>query len=195
MARGQLKNIFLSASIPIADRHPKYIDTADVIAIRDAVIALVSTVLPSYRLIWGGHPSITPLVNYVIEKQKRNVQDHVLLYQTKFYEHIFPEDNNEFENVILTPNLNEKKPSLKLMRETMFREHKYAAGVFIGGMEGVEDEYELFRELQPEAKLIALASTGAAAKMIYESEINPNERFLNDYAYSSIFQEFLNDKL
>ncbi len=195
MARGQLNNIFLSASIPLPERNPKYIETADVIAIRDAVIALVTTVVPKYRLIWGGHPSITPLVNYVIQKQKRNVQDYVLLYQTKFYEHIFPEDNNEFENVILTPNLNEKKPSLKLMREIMFREHQFIAGVFVGGMEGVEEEYAMFREFQPQAKLIPLASTGAATKIIYENQINPNDRFLKDYAFGSIFQEFLIDKI
>jgi len=40
MATRELKNIFLSASIPLPERDPKYYETADVIAIRDAVIAL-----------------------------------------------------------------------------------------------------------------------------------------------------------
>ena len=57
-----LKKIFLSASIPLADRDPKYFDTADNTAIRDAVIALARIVLPKAELVWGGHLSITPLI-------------------------------------------------------------------------------------------------------------------------------------
>ena len=63
-----MKNIFLSASIPLPERHPKYYNTADIIAIRDAVIALASVVIDKHRIIWGGHPSITPLINFVIER-------------------------------------------------------------------------------------------------------------------------------
>jgi len=194
MAKETLKNIFLSASVPLPERDPIYIETADIVAIRDAVIALVTTVIPKYRLIWGGHPSITPLVNYVVQKQKRSVQEYVLLYQSRFFEQYFPEDNNAFENVILTRALADKNASLKLMRETMFRNHTFEAGIFIGGMEGVEKEYTLFRELQPEATFIPLASTGAASKIIFDNQINPDRRFLNDFAYSSIFQEYILDK-
>ena len=61
MAEEQLRNIFLSASIPLPERDPKYIDSADIIAIRDAVTALIDVVIPEYRLIWGGHPSITQI--------------------------------------------------------------------------------------------------------------------------------------
>ena len=55
-----VKNIFLSASVPLPER--EYFGTEDVIAIRDSVIALASAVLanPDYHLIWGGHPSVTP---------------------------------------------------------------------------------------------------------------------------------------
>lgn len=195
MAKRELKNIFLSASIPLPERDKKYYETADVIAIRDAVIALCTTILPNYKLIWGGHPSITPLVNYVLQKLNIGIQDHVELYQSKFFEKFYPEDNNKFENVILTPILEDRDASLKLMREIMLGDKEFAAGIFIGGMQGVVDEYKIFKELHPNAIVIPLASTGAAAKMIHENEINPNERFLNDYAYSSTFKEFLIDKI
>ena len=72
MASTEIKNIFLSASIPLPERDAKYIDTADIIAIRDAVIALSTVVLPNHRIIWGGHPSVTPLIYYVIEKLIKN---------------------------------------------------------------------------------------------------------------------------
>lgn len=195
MASKELKNIFLSASIPLPERDAKYYESADVIAIRDAVIALCTTVLPNHRLIWGGHPSITPLVNYVLQKLRMNIQDHVTLYQSRFFEKFYPEDNNKFENVILTPTLEDRDKSLRLMRELMLGSQKFEAGIFIGGMEGVEDEYKMFREFHPEALVIPLASTGAAAKIIYENSINKNERFQNDYAFSSTFHEFLIDKI
>ncbi|MCG8795920.1 hypothetical protein [Tenacibaculum finnmarkense] len=195
MARKKLKNIFLSASIPLIERDSKYYETTDVIAIRDAVIALSTTVLPNYKLIWGGHPSITPLINYVLQKLNMDIHDHIELYQSKFFEKFYPEDNNKFKNVILTPILENRDSSLKLMRELMLGNKEFAAGIFIGGMEGVEQEYKMFKKLHPNAIIIPLASSGAAAKIIYENEINQNERFLNDYAFSSTFKEFLIDKI
>jgi len=194
MATKQLKNIFLSASIPLSYRDEKYYATADVIAIRDAVIALATCVLPKYRLIWGGHPSITPLIYYVMQKLNINVQEHLTLYQSLFFQKYFPEDNNKFENVIQTPVHDDRDSSLRLMREMMLGTKEYVAGIFIGGMEGVEVEYKMFKEFHPDALIIPLASTGAAAKILYDNHHN-NKRFVDDYAFSSIFQECLIDKI
>jgi hypothetical protein len=196
MAAKELKNIFLSASIPFKERDPKYFDTSDVIAIRDSVIALASVVLPNHRLIWGGHPSITPIVYFVMEKLKLNIQEHVVLYQSKYFEHLFPEDNNRFQNVILTDNLGDKKNSLYHMRTRMLTENEFAAAVFIGGMEGVQDEFNLFKEFYPNALLLPIASTGAAANMIYKSSAsNYDITLLNDYAYSALFKSLLKNIL
>lgn len=60
--RPVLAPVFLSASIPDPARDKRYFGTGDTIAIRDAVIALVSVVLPRTKLVFGGHPAITPLV-------------------------------------------------------------------------------------------------------------------------------------
>jgi hypothetical protein len=49
------------------------------------------------------------------------------------------------------------------MRQTMFREHEFDAAVFIGGMNGILDEYALFHALQPTAKVLPVFSTGGAA--------------------------------
>ena len=196
MVAEELKNIFLSASIPSPERDTKYYDTADVIAIRDAVIALATIVLPRYKLIWGGHPSITPLIYCVLKKSNIDIQEHVILYQSKFFEKSFPKDNDKINNVILTDNLGDKDSSLKFMRQTMFKSHQFNAGVFIGGMEGVEEEYELFKELQPTASQLPLASTGAAAKILYDRYSNgENPRLCDDYAYMSLFQDYLIDEI
>lgn len=197
MAPEELKNIFLSASVPFKDRDAKYIDTCDVIAIRDAVIALTSVVIPKHRLIWGGHPSITPVIYHVMQRLGLNIQKHVILYQSKYFENSFPEDNNQFENVILTTSKEQRDSSLLHMRQQMFSENKFAAGVFIGGMEGVEDEYSLFRKLHPEALILPIASTGAAAQIVYHElpEQLKNTRLEDDYAYMSLFQELLIEKI
>ncbi|PUV24162.1 hypothetical protein [Sphingobacterium athyrii] len=197
MVTKELKNIFLSASIPFKERHEKYYNTADIIAIRDSVIALASLVIPKYRLIWGGHPSITPIIYHVLEKYEIDIQSHVKLYQSKYFEKIFPIENKEFETVVITDDLGELKPSLRLMREKMLGENTFEAGIFIGGMDGIEDEYSLFRELNPKSIILPIASTGAAAKIIYDNNVDEfkNEKLINDYGYMSLFQELLIDKL
>ena len=75
----KVKNVFLSASVPKPGR--EFYGTEDVIAIRDAVIALTSTVLanPEYHLIWGGHPSITPLITLVLDRYGLKMSDRVTL--------------------------------------------------------------------------------------------------------------------
>lgn len=194
MASKELKNIFLSASIPLLERDAKYIETADIIAIRDAVIALTTVVLPHHRIIWGGHPSITPLIYYVMEKLKINIQEHVMLYQSLWFEDKFPEDNNKFENVIYTEKKKDIPSSIQHMRLRMFSEHQFAAAVFIGGMNGIEDEFKMFTEIHPNALKIPIASTGAASKIVYDNMLSSNyknKRLEKDYGYMSLFQEFL----
>ena len=193
----KMKNIFLSASIPLPERDEKYIGTADIIAIRDAVIALTTVVLPQHRLIWGGHPSITPLIYYVMERLNLNIQEHITLYQSRFFEKYFPEDNNKFENIVFTDVVdNDREKSLLYMRHKMLDESEFSAGIFIGGMEGVEEEYDMFIEKHPKALALPIASTGAAAKKIYDERFtDKNERLVKDYAYMSLFQKFLINKI
>lgn len=193
----EIKNIFLSASIPLQERDPEYIETADIIAIRDAVIALTTVVLPSHRLIWGGHPSITPLVYHVMEKLNLNIQEHITLYQSMFFEKYFPKDNNKFDNIVLTDIVEgDRKRSLLHMRNRMLGESEFVAGIFIGGMEGVEEEYDMFIKKHHNAIILPIASTGAAAKKIYDERFtDKNERLVKDYAYMSLFQKYLIDKI
>lgn len=188
--------IFLSASIPTPDKK-KYFENADLFAIRDSVRALATVVIPKTKLVWGGHLAITPLIRYVITNFiQRNIQEHVLLYQTTFFEHLFPPDNAFFEEVRIVERKEDRETSLREMRIKMFTENQFTAGVFIGGMEGVQDEYEMFLDYQPHAKLFPVASTGAAARFIYESmEPKPNLRLSNDLAYMALFRMLFNNLL
>lgn len=192
MVKNCLKKIFLSASIPSEDRDRKFYETADVVAIRDSVRALARVVIPEAHLIWGGHPAITPLIRHVMAGMNSQIKEHITLYQSNFFKDLFPEDNFHFENVQLTEKLEDKASSLKLMRDEMIIKNDFSVGIFIGGMEGVLEEFELFESTHPEALLLPIASTGAAAKMIYDKMFSPIDiRLQNDYAYMALFRDLI----
>ncbi len=196
MVAKRLNKIFLSASIPSVDRDQKFYDTADIIAIRDSVRALAAVVVPQAHLVWGGHPSITPLIRYVVNQMKANLKQHVTLYQSEFFRDYFPVDNFDFEDIVLTDISGDKNTSLLVMREQMFKENEFKGAVFIGGMEGIFEEYELFRSYHPSALVLPVASTGGAAKILFDnSPIRYNQRLANDYAYMALFKDLLADYL
>ncbi|WP_223834250.1 SLOG domain-containing protein [Spirosoma profusum] len=184
--------IFLSASVPDPRRNAIYYQTADVTAIREAVIALATFILPKTTLIWGGHPAITPMIRAVAESIGINVQERIILYQSLFFKANFPKDNKSFAKIRRIPQLETESESLAIMRQKMFSEHSYAAAVFIGGMEGVEVEFNLFRQFHPHALALPLATTGAAAKILYDQnrESLP-ESLSNEYSYFSLFRRLI----
>lgn len=183
--------IFLSASIPDPRRNPIYWETADLIAIRDAIRALATVVLPNAVLVWGGHPAITPLIRVVADSVGASVQDHVVLYQSEFFREQFPDDNKAFESVIVTPKGADRDSSLEIMRTEMIAKNIFNAGIFIGGMEGVEQEFQIFRTSHSSVPVYPIASTGAASRIIF-SEYCPDFKELSDnFAYNSLFRRIV----
>jgi hypothetical protein len=88
----------------------------------------------------------------------------VVLYQSTFFADVFPEENKHFQNVVLTDAVaNDRAASLLVMREKMLSRADLKAAVFIGGMDGVEAEHELFRRFHPGAKVLPVSSPGGAA--------------------------------
>lgn len=188
----KIKNVFLSASVPKPGR--EFYGMEDVIAIRDAVIALASTVLanPAYHLIWGGHPSITPLITLVLDRYGLKMSDRVTLYQSDWFRDVFPPENKDVGNRVITNKLSTMGNSLELMRDKMIRDNDYAAAVFIGGMGGIFEEYELFRKCHPHALVLPIASTGAAAKGLFDKYSGQfDKRLLTELSYTSLFKELL----
>lgn len=194
MAEKNLNKIFLSASIPYADADSQFYNTADILAIRDSVRALAAVAIPKAHLVWGGHPAITPLIRHVVERMTAKWKNHITLYQSKHFKEDFPEDNFAFENIQLTEDFGERNESVFQMRKIMFSENKFCAAIFIGGMGGVIDEYKMFREYHPHALAIPIASTGAAAKILFdEFQTNKDDRLINDYANMALFRDLLAD--
>lgn len=160
-----MAQLFLSASIPVQGRGD-FFQSADPFLIQFAVRELLTVCLGRRRIVWGGHPAITPMVWAVCESLGVQYATAVRLYQSRFFEESFPEENRYFNNVTYTPAVGDSRDaSLERMRRTMLAEPIEAA-VFIGGMEGIFAEYELYRQLHPQGKVLAIAAPGGAAMQL-----------------------------
>jgi hypothetical protein len=187
-----MSEIFLSASVPIAGRG-NYCETANPFLIQSAVRELVIAVIRQHTIVWGGHPSITPMIWSICDDLNIDYSKKVILYQSQYFKDHFPEENQRFGNVIFTDAIQEdREASLLLMRETMLSRKDLIAAVFIGGMEGVEGEYDLFHRFHPKAKVLPVAAPGGAALLLAERLDYYNETELNTIDFVSLFRTHLN---
>ena len=155
--------IFLSASVPRPGRLPDYASSADSVAIASAVSALIGVVLGRRMLVWGGHPAITPMIWEVAQSVSVDYGCWVQLYQSLHFEDKFPEDNEKFQNVTFTEDVSgDRAASLLKMRKEMFTAYFFTDAVFIGGMEGIVEEFELLRGIHPNTNMVPVVSTGGA---------------------------------
>jgi hypothetical protein len=184
--------IFLSASVPDPRRAPEFAATADAVAIAGAVSALTYVLLGRRRLIWGGHPAITPMIAHVAQELGVDYGGWVQLYQSRYFEDEFPEDNARFRNVTYVDAVSEdREQSLRAMRERMFAENAFGGAVFVGGMGGIVEEYELFRRLHPDAAIVPVVSTGGAVLLVADrvGSLSPDLR--DDLDYVALFHRQL----
>jgi hypothetical protein len=184
--------IFLSAGIPDPKRAPEDAATADSVAISAAVSALVHVALGRRILVWGGQPAITPMIWAVAEEMRVDYGQWVRLYQSNYFQDEFPEDNQRFQNVTYVAGVgNDREKSLLAMRERMFSDFKFTAAVFIGGMKGIIDEFELFQAHQPDAAIIPLASTGGATLEVARRIPRLSEDLTGDLDYVGLLHKHL----
>jgi hypothetical protein len=186
-----MKAIFLSASVPVIGRGD-YFKTADPFLIQTAVRELMTLALGRRRIIWGGHPAITPMVWAVCEDLGVNYADAVVLYQSRFFEELFPEENKHFRNVNFFDAVEgDREASLLTMRRAMLSRSDLEAGVFIGGMEGLLAEHSLFTELNPSSKVLAVPSPGGAARQLAQTLDRLSEVDIADVDFAKLFYERL----
>jgi SLOG cluster3 family len=192
------KTIFLSASVPSPLRQEEYLRVQNAaFEIDQAVISLTRAVLSeSGQLVFGGHPSISPLVAMVAaeyreprlaESGNERQQSSIHIYQSRAFQGNEPQETLMmyqlgYAELIWTDavagerydpklrNVSQCTESLRVMRLAMIRETQPAAMVCIGGMDGVEREVEIFREVEPRASIFVLEQTGGASQLL------PNRR-------------------
>lgn len=184
--------VFLSASVPMIGRGNFY-ETADPFLIQSAVREFVTVALGRRLLVWGGHPAITPMVWAVCEDLGVSYARAAVLYQSKFFADVFPEENKRFGNVEYVDAVPEdREASLLHMRKKMLSRTDFSEAVFIGGMEGIFEEYRLFSELHPTAKILAVPAPGGAARQLAERLGVKGETDLQNVDFAKFFHVELN---
>jgi hypothetical protein len=187
---GFLRAIFLSASVPVIGRGNFY-ETADPFLIQTAVRELVSMALGRRLIVWGGHPAITPMIWAVCEDLGVNYANAVVLYQSKFFSDIFPEENKRFGNVVYVDAVGDREQSLLRMRKDMLSRANLEAAIFIGGMEGVLDEHALFKQFHPREKVLTVPIAGGAAQQL-AADLGGVEGNLQNPDFTKFFHVELN---
>lgn len=158
--------IFLSASFPSGDRGERF-RPYDASGIADAVSAFARAILAGNgKLVFGGHPTITPLVLMIARELA--ISDSVVVFQSAWFRRIRIPEVDEIQSERLgvirwTDSADDLEESLRIMRNEMIASIPYEAAVFVGGMEGIQDEYDLFAELRPDIPCIPVTGPGGAA--------------------------------
>ncbi len=179
--------IFLSASVPVVGRG-NYYQTADPFLIQFAVRQLVTATIRDRQIVWGGHPAITPMILTICQDLQIDYSSSVVLYQSKFFDGHFPQENLHFNNIIFIDAIpGDREMSLRRMREAMLSREDLQAAVFIGGMEGVEVEYEMFTRFHPDAKVLPVAAAGGAARCL-AIERGYDAAMLDDVDFARMFR-------
>jgi len=162
----ELRSVVLCSSFPSGERG-EAVTPYDVNGIADAVTAITSVILSANgRIAFGGHPTITPLV--LLIASTANKYGSVDVYQSKWFaSQITPETRRLEElgygKIHWTKREHSFDKSLSTLRKVMFRESDPLGAIFIGGMDGLYQEYKLFREEYPERPCIPITGPGGAA--------------------------------
>ena len=183
-------SIFLSASVAIHGR--EFFDTCHPYQIHTAIRSLLLLTLGRRHIVFGGHPSITPMVHSACQNFGIRKIDCVTIYQSEFFKEDFPLENREFANIRLIPPQEDLKGSIDSMREHMLTENRFTVGIFIGGMKGIIDEYNIFRTHFPDAKIVVVRAGGGASETLPVTTEDPSIQALeSSREYFSLFTQAL----
>lgn len=170
MANLARRPVLLSASFPSGVRGERF-TPYDADAVADAVTALVGAVLAANgRLVFGGHPTITPLVLRVAADH--DAREAVDVYQSDEFRNRITEptralERQGFGRIIATPDVGDLQRNLALMRREMIGSSpEIVAALFIGGMEGILEEFDGVADLRPSVPRLPLVAPGGAAALL-----------------------------
>lgn len=178
------QRLFLSASFPSGERGEQF-RPYDVGAIADAVTALVRAILRARgRLVFGAHPTISPLVLAIADEM--DDPPTIEMHQSRHFAEQLPQETLRLvDRGLARIHWTERDPdgdrdrSLRVLREQMVSTEAITAALFVGGMEGVVDEYELIGRLQPAVPRLPLRAPGGAARRL-PSGAHPVEEQLSE---------------
>lgn len=176
------RSVFLSASVPFGERaHPGGFDADEIV---DCAVALLRAIFDAgARLVFGGHPSINPLVLQVASEVRSSSSQTPLvdLYLSGYFADRFPPEVVRLAEGVAELHVidagSDRTESLERMRAAMFdSSNPFAGAVFVGGMDGIVDEYELFGAAHPGLPRCAVgAPGGASGDLARRHSVGPDE--------------------
>ena len=90
------------------------------------------------------------------------------------------------------PSVNgDRDTSLKRMRMAMLKGSTFVGAAFIGGMEGIVDEFDMFRDLHPRAPIVLVDSAGGATQTLAAKFPAMPEGGRQPFDYYGLFSERL----
>lgn len=201
--------VFLSASFPHEDRNQKFYDSASPTQITSAITSMSRALLMNgFKIVFGGHPTVSPLILSVARNTQRQLnfkEKQVIIYQSEYFKDIISkhtialgeEGYGEIKFIKESPL--GVQESLRYMRDQMLKEVKFIAGIFIGGMEGIFDEFKLFRERFPRVPVYPITRPGGATKLVLEDLVisyNNKEEIKNQLNHLDllILDELINSR-
>ncbi|WP_407342007.1 hypothetical protein [Pengzhenrongella phosphoraccumulans] len=198
------ESLFVSASIPDPARwHGDF----DALEITDAVVALARTSLTAgFRLVTAAHPTIAPLLLYVAAEFPAEPGERIVIYQSELFTDVLPVATRRFEadgvgRLVWTAAAKGDRPepgacekSLDIMRRQMLGETEPVAACFIGGMEGIETEYSLYRSLFPDRPTYPVGMPGGQARGLLGRRTTAlTERLTSDNVYPALWRAVILD--
>lgn len=186
-------SVFLSASIPERSPFTGRVERNRIRDAVISLVGVCREL--GFDLVLGGHPAITPLVHHAAKSlgyddsvtEQHSEPWNVVIFQALYFRDKFPaevrqsldsghrlfrgtpvvrierrpqESEEEFQR-------RERQANIDAMRDEMIDKWpgRYVAGVFVGGMEGILDEFNRFRSHHQQALLLPISSTGGATEM------------------------------
>lgn len=196
------RTIFLSGSIPDPARWEGEYDPLE---ITDAVVTFARACLTeNFRIVTAAHPTLAPLLLYVAAEFPPSAEPLVLIYQSLLFDNVLPTATRRFEAagvgaLVWTeahegdhPEPGKWESSLEIMRTQMLDEVNPDAAVFIGGMEGIQTEYALFRDKFPGRPMCAVKRPGGGAARLRGLETRSGSVELEqDVTYPTLWRNFI----
>ena len=195
------KSIFLSGSVPSVERENVYFKGSEPEEISNAIVELARAVFQAGgALVFGGHPEVAPMIRSIAEEggfgSLENNAPSIYIYQSDVFSKEQQKEAiklNRFEFVELVsvarkkgerPKFTAKKTlnptsvegSLTKMRSVMTSRPDLVGAVFVGGMGGCLEEYELSAKLR---RYLVCKPGGAARVMSKKRSVAPDDAIDN----------------
>jgi hypothetical protein len=125
-------------------------------------------------------------------------QPSVVVYQSELFENVLPEPTRRFRDegvgdLHWTVAISGEAPepgswdgSLRLMRRTMLTETDPVGAIFIGGMSGITEEFNMFQELYPGRPMYPIGRPGGEAEILARRIRSRVPRLIDEDVYPTL---------